>query len=148
MNMLETHCARAGLASIVVACTQMMMDERCRILAPHVLPFMITDSVRILAICMVFSSVFPVQLFVFPIYVLVQIFVSRSNMLGRFEPGAPTKPLLYRIAFSVYLPLHMILRFIYVFQVRNTRITRIHNTVSVTPAFACIGVHGCSAGAS
>ncbi|KAL1523052.1 hypothetical protein AB1Y20_018012 [Prymnesium parvum] len=97
--------------------SQKMMDQRCRILAPHVLPFTITDSVRILAVCMVFSSVFPAQLFVLPGYVLAQSFVSRSNLLGRIEPGAPTKPLLYRIAFSVYLPFHMILRFIYVMQI-------------------------------
>ena len=38
-----------------------MMDERCRILAPHVLPFTITDSLRIFAVCIIFSSVFPAQ---------------------------------------------------------------------------------------
>ena len=46
------------------------------------------------------------------IYYLMAVFVARSNLLGRIEPGPPTKPLQYRLVFGVYLPLHMLLRFL------------------------------------
>ncbi len=91
--------------------TQSSMDDACRLRSSAVLPFCISDCMRILAFAMWWSSLFPIDCPMLLIYYSVALFVNRTNLLGRFEPGPPTKPLLYRIIFTVYLPIHMLLRF-------------------------------------
>ena len=90
--------------------TQESMDEWTRLRNHALMPYAISDSMRILAFIIWWTSIFQgVALWGF-IYFVIQNFVSRSNMMGRVEPGPPTKSLQYRICFHVYLPFHMLLR--------------------------------------
>ena len=93
--------------------TQKSMDEWVRIRNPAVLPFTISDTMRILAVSMWWSGIFPIQIPCAAVYYVMAVFVARSNLLGRIEPGPPTKPLLHRLTFGVYLPLHLFLRFLF-----------------------------------
>lgn len=93
--------------------TQPAADEWMRLRNPAILPFTISDTMRILAVTFWWSGIFPVQLPVAVAYYAIATFVARSNLLGRVEPGPPTKPLQYRLAFGVYLPLHLMLRFLF-----------------------------------
>ena len=45
------------------------------------------DTTRILAVSMWWSGIFPVQIPCACIYYLMAVFVARSNLLGRVEPG-------------------------------------------------------------
>ena len=93
--------------------TQPAADEWMRLRNPAILPFTISDTMRILAVTFWWSGIFPVQLPVAVAYYAIATFVARSNLLGRVEPGPPTKPLQLRLAFGVYLPLHLLLRFLF-----------------------------------
>ena len=77
-----------------------------------VLPFSISDSMRILAFAMWWSGIFPIVCPLLVLYYVFAIFVARTNLLGRIEPGPPTKPLQYRFTFVIYLPFHMLLHLI------------------------------------
>ena len=73
--------------------TQPAADEWMRLRNPAILPFTISDTMRILAVTFWWSGIFPVQLPVAVAYYAIATFVARSNLLGRVEPGPPTKPL-------------------------------------------------------
>lgn len=90
--------------------TQQEMDETVRLRNKALMPFAISDSMRILAFLIWWTSIFQGVAVWGVIYFLIQNFVSRSNLMGRVETGPPTKALQYRICFHVYLPFHLVLR--------------------------------------
>jgi len=90
--------------------SQQAMDDAARLQNPAGMPFHISDSMRILAFLIWWSSLLQGVAIWAVIYFVVQNFVSRSNMMGRVEPGPPAKALQYRICFHVYLPFHVLIR--------------------------------------
>lgn len=80
-----------------------------------VLPFSISDCMRILAFAVWWSGLFPIVCVMLILYYPFAVFVARTNLLGRIEPGPPTKPLQYRVAFHVYLPFHLLLHLLLTF---------------------------------
>jgi len=89
--------------------TQAGMDSWVRMTNFAWLPFTTSDGMRVLAFTAVWVGIFPGTSIMMAIYYPVAIFVARTNLLGRVEPGPPTKPLLYRFCFTLYMPFHMLL---------------------------------------
>ena len=97
--------------------TQQAVDEACRMTDPAHLPFSTADSMRVIAAATLVSGLFPIACPMLLLYYPIAIFVVRTNLLGRFEPGPITKPLQYRFCFTIYLPLHLCLHLILSFGV-------------------------------
>jgi len=89
--------------------TQAGIDHWCRMSDPAHLPFSTSDGMRVIAAVTLWCGIFPAGAMWMCIYYPIAIFVVRTNLLGRFEPGPPTKPLQYRFVFVIYLPLHLLL---------------------------------------
>jgi len=108
----------AGAGRYVIAPfqkTQAGIDHHCRMTDPAFLPFSTSDGMRVLAAVTLWCGVFPTNTFTMCIYYPVALFVVRTNLLGRFEPGPPTKPLQYRFVFVIYLPFHLLLHLLLCF---------------------------------
>ena len=88
--------------------TQEAMDRWCRMTDPAHLPFSTSDAMRVIASGTLWSGLFPHALPMLILYYTIALCVVRTNLLGRCEPGPPTKPLQYRFCFTFYLPLHLI----------------------------------------
>lgn len=82
---------------------------------PAHLPFSTSDAMRVIAAGTLWSGLFPHLCPMLILYYTVATFVVRTNLLGRCEPGPPTKPLQYRFCFTFYLPLHLLLHIILCF---------------------------------
>lgn len=95
--------------------TQEGIDHYCRMYQLQHLPFSTSDAMRVIAAGTLWSGLFPVVTMWLCIYYPVSLFVVRTNLLGRFEPGPPTKPLQYRFVFTIYLPLHLLLHLVLTF---------------------------------
>ena len=74
-----------------------------------------SDGMRIIAAVALWSGLFPIACVMMLLYYPVALFVVRTNLLGRFEPGPPTKPLQYRFVFTVYLPIYLLLHLIFTY---------------------------------
>ena len=97
--------------------TQRGMDYYARMTDFAWLPFTTSDAMRVIAFVTLWSGVFPAVCVLMLIYYPVGIFVARTNLLGRIEPGPPTKPLLHRYCFTFYLPFHLLVHIILTFGV-------------------------------
>jgi hypothetical protein len=89
--------------------SQEEIDTLCRLTNPAHLPFTTSDGMRIIGAVAMWSGIFPVACFMMLLYFPIALFVARTNLLGRFEPGPPTKPLQYRFCFTLYLPVYLLL---------------------------------------
>ena len=92
--------------------TQDRVDAQCRLTNPAHLPFTTSDGMRIIGAVALWSGLFPIATLMMLLYYPIAIFVARTNLLGRFEPGPPTKPLQYRFTFTLYLPVYLLLHLI------------------------------------
>jgi hypothetical protein len=70
---------------------------------------------RIVAAVTLWSGLFPIACVMMLLYYPIALFVVRTNLLGRFEPGPPTKPLQYRFVFTIYLPIYLLLHLFFTY---------------------------------